>query len=270
MEESRELEYLKEEMNKIKNGEDSFLGIDGGNISDSKIWVCGVEFGGTLKDMGHYLKNTVKYDEKDGFKFPYRINAGEFENSKYDLFLSEFIIKLFGLKDVEKNKYLKDNLYNLDSNIFKLNLYPLAKKDTSWDKTYDEIFTITKEEYYGYIFNKRKKFFKKLIKKFSPETIICSITKNSECIFADAFFEHEKDWVKVKWEVVNGEVSSNKLKKFKVSIYKKDNLSIIMIPFFGMGTGNLNSYDDVIFMAEYLKENYRKLVDTQKSFLEDI
>jgi len=62
----------------------------------------------------------------------------------------------------------------------------------------------------------------------------------------------------VKWEVVRRKLDNNKSKKFKVSIYRKDDLSVIMIPFFGMGIGNLNSYDDVIFMAKHLKEKYLK------------
>jgi len=94
-----ELKYLKTELEKIKNGEDSFLGIDGGNIK-SKIWVCGVEFGGTLEDMADYYNKIVKSKEINNFKIPFRKSAGNFEKSKYDLFLSEFIINLFNLKNI--------------------------------------------------------------------------------------------------------------------------------------------------------------------------
>jgi len=256
-----DLRYIKQELTKIKNNEDSFLGIDGGKI-DSKIWICGVEFGSLLKEMEDYYSNekTVMHEEKEGFKIPYRINAGQFENSKYDLFLSEFVINLFNKENIKRNDYLKNYLYNSNSDIFKLNLYPLAKINTDWDKTIDDIFKITKEEYYGYIFNNRKRLFNKLIIKFMPKVIICSITKGTEDIFTNAFF-NQNEWLSFKMEIVNCKIEDRgKSKTFIISVYKKNDLSLIMIPFFGMGNGNLNSHDDVIFMAKYLKENYLKKI----------
>ena len=49
---------------------------------------------------------------------------------------------------------------------------------------------------------------------------------------------------------------NDKLKKFKIIEVSNNDLSLIIIPFLGMGNGNLNSYNDVINTANYLRDNY--------------
>ena len=250
------MEYLKEELNKIGSGNPSFLGVDGGNIN-SKIWFCGIEFGGTLNEMLEYYENTIKHYSSDklDLPIPYRKDAGNFERSKYDLFLSEMIINTFNIKNINRFDYLKDKLYNNNSDIFKLNLYPLGKVDTSWNSEISDIFKISKNDYYNKYFDSRKVFLKSLVKTFKPKKIICTAVKNSELQFIEAFFGN-KAQLNYEREDIEFMGINDKFKKFKIIEVSNNDLSLIIIPFPGMGNGNLNSYHDVINMANYLRDNY--------------
>jgi len=250
------MEYIKTEFHKIERGEPSFLGIDGGKIN-SKIWFCGIEFGGTLKEMSKYYKNTTKYYDSDKFvlPIPYRADAGNFETSKYDLFLSEMIINMFNIQNISRSDYLKDNLYNKNSDIFKLNLYPLSKVNISSNEEINDIIKIPTDDYYNKYFELRKVFLKSLITTFKPKKIICTSVKNSELQFVEAFFGNK---AQLNYERRDIELMgiNDKLKKFKIIEVSSNDLSLIIIPFPGMGKGNLNSYNDVINMANYLRDNY--------------
>lgn len=246
----KNLDYLINELKKIENNEDSFLGIDGGSIV-SKIWVCGVEFGSDLKQMEkYYEEGYVKYINN----IPYREDCPEyFLKSTYDRYLSIMYNNLFNKKPfstpINKDsieKILKENLYNTDSKIFKLNLYPLAKKDTSWDKKIENQLNIKKEKYYNEIFNNRKFFFKKLIKEHKPEIIICTSPKHFENEFVEAFFDKNLPNT-YTWNYINdGE--------FKISEYDNGITKLVIIPF--LGRGNLASHNDVIEMSDYLRTKY--------------
>ena len=250
------MKNLEQELKKIYKDGRSFLGIDGGNIN-SKVWFCGIEFGGTLEEMSEYNKVTIKHYSSDKFDLPipYRKDAGSFESSKYDLFLSEMIINIFNIQNINRSDYLKNKLYNKDSNIFKLNIYPLAKKDTDWNPDIERIFKITKNDYYSEYYNMRIIFLKSLIKKYKPKQIICTAVKNSESKFVEAFLDNNKK-IEYSWNYEEFQVDLNKTKRFKISKYNQDNTSLIIIPFPGMGNGNLNSYNDVVNMAHYLRKNY--------------
>ena len=251
------MKYLKSELEKvIKNGR-SVLGIDGGNIN-SEVWFCGIEFGGELKAMETYYKSVVKTYEVFDFDLaiPYRENAGDFESSIYDRYLSAMYINLFkeitlknGDNTDEIVKVLQEELYHQNSKIFKLNLYPLGKKDTGWDKNIETVLQIKKEEYYNDIFKNRKRFLKELVDKFEPKTIICTATNEYKEDFVETFFNDETN-IEYSWEYV----TTPKLKKFKISTYQNNKTSLIIIPF--LGRGNLASYDDVIYMANHLKTHY--------------
>lgn len=249
------MEFLKKELNRIITNGRSFLGIDGGNIN-SRVWFCGIEFGGDLMEMEKYYKSIIKYNPINEFDLPipFRMNAGGFEKSTYDRFLSAMYINLFKADKLHNGndtkpieKVLKEELYNKNSKIFKLNLYPLAKKSTEWDKAIENDLGIKKEIYYEDIFNKRKKFFKELVKKFQPEKIICTSTNEYRDEFIEAFL-NENETIDYKWNYLIGDN-----KKFKIFEYKTDKTTLIIIPF--LGRGNLSSYKDVINIADYLRKN---------------
>ena len=252
------LNYLKQELKKIKIDGASFLGMDGGNI-EADVWVCGVEFGSDLKEMESYYNKYVLTYEKDGYDVPFREACPDvFVKSIYDRYLSAIYISIFNNDDVTLSKHpkyskiidkvLKSELYNKSSSIFKLNLYPLAKKDMSWDKNIETQLSITKQDYYNGIFNNRIAFIKNLAKTFNPKIIICTSPKGYENTFVEAFLNNHQQ-VKFSYSYL----SVNK-KQFRISVYDNDTTKIIVVPF--LGRGNLSSYQEVISMANYLAKTY--------------
>jgi hypothetical protein len=237
---------IKEELNNISN---SFLGCDGGNFH-SDIWVCGLEFGAEIDTMEDYYKNSVNYYAENGFMIPYRKQCPVFfENSPYDLYLSLFVKTLFNA-DLSVKEYLKHRLYNRDSDIFKLNLYPLAKKDSSWDKSIETKLEIVKSEYYAELKMKRFGFFDKVIKQNPGKTIICTAIKGTVLDYLDAFMpasQYSQVIEKRDYRVNVGKDSKS------VTVFKTKNIKLVVIPFFGRGNGNLNSHESVRLMAEFLK-----------------
>lgn len=248
--------YLLNELEKIKNGEDSFLGCDGGNIN-SKIWFCGVEFGGTPKEMNTYYNDHVQFYKKDNLEIPYRENYhGKFLQSKFDRYLTAMYLILLEKLNIDKtvdstiiDKFLKDKLYNKNSKSFKLNLFPIAKKDVSWDKEIEEKLNINRNLYYSLLFKERGKFFKKIISKYNPKTIICFSPTNHSDYFIRAFLD-EKESFTFKYEYFTDRSNKEHL----IKIIKSNNTQYIIVPFLGMG--NITNYEDVISLSNFLNENY--------------
>ena len=244
--------FLKNEINKITENGESFLGFDGGNIN-SKTWFCGVEFGSSLETMSSYYSEYVKYYNLNGFDIPYRIDCPKyFINSTFDRLLTYLYINLFKdllSKNDEKKQIddiLKNELYNKSSNSFKINLFPIAKSDISWANSITEILKIKKEIYYQNLFEKRSIFVKKLILKFNPDTIICFSPKNYSNFFVEFFF-NKKEKIEYQWDKI---ILDNS--EFNISIYKSKKIKIIIVPF--LGRGNVNSYEKVKILANYLKK----------------
>ncbi len=252
------MKNLKHELENIKENGRSFLGIDGGDIH-SGVWFCGIEFGDTIDNQSKYIDKYVEY--KEGI--PYRTKCPKkYLRSNYDRYLSVMYINLFKAEIFQDvidtkliEKVLKEEIYNENSEIFKLNLYPLAKKNTDWDISIEKKFNISRDEYYGGYFDKRKQFFQELVKEFHPTKIICTAVKNSESQFVEAFLKNDLK-IEYRWEYLSIRNNLEKKKIFKISEYRQGNISLLIIPFPGMGKGNLNSYDDVIFIANHLRSNY--------------
>jgi len=250
------LKFLKEEMGKIKENENSFLGMDGGKIS-SNIWVCGVEFGSDVELMAKYYNTFVKYYEERGLKVPYRKDCPKiFLKSTYDRFLAVMYICLFKEEEIKLpldaeriEKVLKKELYNENSEIFKMNLFPLAKKDVSWNADIENIFGISKEIYYGSFFNNRMGFIKQIIQKFEPKLIICTSPKDYKDYFVEAFLGNN-EIINYSWDYL----VINEDKKFKISLYDNGKTKVVIAPF--LGRGNLSSHYEVALMAKYLRKKY--------------
>lgn len=244
---------LKSEIDKINKNGESFLGFDGGNIN-SKIWFCGVEFGSSIQIMQDYYSEYVKYYKLDNFDIPFRLDCPNyFINSNFDRFLTYLYINLFQESPPENDvknqidRVLKNELYNKTSKSFKLNLFPIAKNDTSWDNLITEIFKINRQEYYNRMFEQRSKFVKKIISKFNPKLIICFSPKNYDNFFIDFFFNQDEK-IQYYWNKILLNDS-----EFRLSIYESQHLKIIIVPF--LGRGNINSYEKVKILADYLKNN---------------
>lgn len=247
------LTYLASEIQKIENSEGSFIGMDGGNIK-SDLWFCGIEFGASLDEMEEYYSKAVKYNKVENLEIPYRDDyQGRFMKSDFDRKLALIYLNLF-CKPVNHEKdeierILKCELYNKNSNIFKLNLFPLAKTDTGWNTAIETELHKSKDEYYGSLFENRVSFIKELVERFAPKTILCFSTKEHSEYFIDAFFENKRSINYIRDFII-----LEKGKKARIKILCDKNLKVIIIPF--LGRGNLASYDDVRKTINYLKENY--------------
>tara|TARA_R110002110_G_scaffold109604_2_gene273304 strand:- start:109 stop:879 length:771 start_codon:yes stop_codon:yes gene_type:complete len=251
-----EYKYLLEELEKIKNGGDSFLGCDGGNIN-AEIWFCGVEFGGTPKEMNTYYENHVKHYVKDKLEIPFRENyEGKYLKSKFDRYLTAMYLILLENYSFDKtvdsiviDDFLKNKLYNKNSKSFKLNLFPIAKKDVSWDKEIEEKLNINRDVYYSSMFKGRSKFFQDIISKYQPKTIICFSPTNHSDYFIKAFLKDRK-LLEFKFDYFTDR--NNKEHLIKIIRHKKT--QYIIMPFLGMG--NITNHEDVINISEFIKENY--------------
>jgi hypothetical protein len=249
------LKYLSKELLKIENNENSFMGMDGGNI-ESKTWFCGVEFAGSVEQMCNYYENNILFYEKEKLKIPYRIDCPSYYmNSFFDKSLTLMYLSIFkdlNFDDFEKDtikNVLKNELYNKDSKSFKLNLFPVAKQNVGW---YDEIekkLGYDKNTYYEKLFSNRSNFIKYLVSKFEPNTIICFSPKDHSDYFIKAFID-KKQKTEYQWDTFKNE----KGKEFNIKVFKTSKTKIIIIPF--LGRGNLNSFKDVSLMTNFLKENY--------------
>jgi len=241
--------FLKNELNKIANNGESFLGFDGGNIN-SKIWFCGVEFGSSIEIMNNYYTDFVKFYKSKNFKIPYRVDCPDyFLKSNFDRFLSFMYLNLFSNCN-DRNQIsnvLKNNLYNKNSNLFKLNLFPLAKKDIGWDKNITDTFKIEKDDYYNFFFKNRSRFVKHLISNYRPDCIICFSPKDYEKYFTE-FFIKPKEKVDYSWDKIKLENS-----EFKISKFESKQIKIVIVPF--LGRGNINSFKKVELLTDYLKNN---------------
>jgi len=245
--------YITVEIEKVKRKESSFIGMDGGNI-EADLWICGVEFGATLVEMEEYYSEFAHFYKINDFEIPFRINCSDkFLKSSFDRFLTSMYLNIFhNLEFSEKEKIddiLRTELYNKNSKIFKLNLFPLAKTDIGWQEDFENDLTIKKSEYYGQLFENRAFFLKDIVKRFSPKTIICFSPKEYYDYFVDAFFETKKSitYLKDCITLKNG-------KKAKINIFSDNSIRVIILPF--LGRGNLASYNDVREMTNYLKNNY--------------
>lgn len=116
-----------------KNLMNPFVGCDGGNIT-ANLCVVALEFGGRIKE---WREAQYKYYGED--LVPYRDNEcvipDKWKTSPFDIILSKIYLSFFG-PEIDSPNYedcLIKKLYNRDSKIFKLNLFPLPHRQTKND-----------------------------------------------------------------------------------------------------------------------------------------
>lgn len=220
----------------------SFSGCDGGNLN-AKIWISGIEWGGG--DEGYYQKlpNEIskgtydisgKYDWKDSLSYPY----------------GRSLAKLFAAIHGHKVSGYRSYAESLSGDeIFKLNLYPIAFKNTGNDLwRQHELDKITgfeeKELFKAWCFINRFPFFSEQVQKIKPEIIIGTGVNYLVDFFACFASGHKlKDFIRVE------KIGERKL--FWARISEKTHLFVI--PFFS-GSYGLNSDNLLQEFGDNIKE----------------
>ena len=171
---------VKDEFTKWAKG---FSGCDGGNI-DGPIWICGIEYGGNEELTFSDVSQPKYYSSDDDRE---KLIHG---TQRYNVKALKLYSAILG-HDVSsyRNVALENKFLDKDSDLFKLNLYPIPfkkDKDDLWTREkYDQTGLPTKSIYRAwcqlYLFDEIRKW----AKKHSPKLIIATgISYYNEFIMA--------------------------------------------------------------------------------------
>ncbi len=216
----------------------SFSGCDGGD-PNAKVWLCGIEWGGG-DDETYYGDTLPRQIEKGSFQPPERYVWKENLNYRYGQSLAKLYAAIQG-RDVKS--YDKINDYE-DSEIFKLNLYPIAFRNTDdqlWQKHGLERLTGFKDKYLYQAWCRLHRFsaFSEKLREYSPEIIIgTGVTYLSD--FFLCFGRQISPEIRIHSSQISPENGANK--KGRTIYWSKisDKTHLFVIPFFS-GASGLNS-----------------------------
>ncbi|MBL7005436.1 MAG: hypothetical protein ISR69_15585 [Gammaproteobacteria bacterium] len=207
----------------------SQYGCDGGNLA-SKIWTCGLEWGGGYDD--NQIKSS---DMKELALGAWDLDGESVIDSlaaQYNQKLAWFFSYLFKW-DVSKytDEAVKYGLFCHNGIGYKMNAFPLSYKNrnsVSWEqKTKDLIGLHSFEIYKEWCIQERGKYFQKLASTHSPKLILCTgITSTMEFI---RFFGCDLE-------------SYREIKGINLAKTNKGNTLVMVVPFFG-GANGINSYE---------------------------
>lgn len=222
-----------------------FSGCDGGLIGspdNPAIWVCGIEWGGgtSAESLREYIQ--LEWNQSPDF--------GHDELFFYPF--NKVIYKLLAALNGEKVEHYvefanreKPFLKDSPSYYFKMNLYPIAFKNTGVDLWTLEFSEITgfknKHEYIRWCNRYRFPFMNQWVEKYQPKLIIC-FGKTYETEFNIAFSDGYKSF--------NEEQIEHVVLKWK----KNDNGTIVaVLPFPNSPTG-LKHHSTIQLVGERLGE----------------
>lgn len=229
--------------NNFKEWACSLSGCDGGNIN-AGTWLCGIEWGGGSKDGDAYYKelpNQIKngaltperdlYDWKDSVTYPYGLSFAKL----YSAIAGEKVEDYF---ELVSNKW--DG-----SEIFKLNLYPIAFDSTDtalWQKyRMDEITGFNEKHLFQtWCFTNRFPYFSQLRKGKRPKLIVCTGVSYLRDFFI-CFGGNDTNSAMIKYEDVAPSLDSKVQNKRRFYWVRLDqHTTLVVIPFFS-GVYGLNS-----------------------------
>ena len=225
-----------------------FAGCDGGDIgnkNEQSIWFCGIEWGGgfdTDKDGLKDIFNNNSEKITEGYD-NWNENIAYRYNSQAMKLLS--VIHNYELKDYKAFAENKKPFVKNQKGFFKLNLYPIAFKNTShdlWEANISEVTNFqTKHDYISWIKENRFPIMNKWVKDFSPKLIICTgITYSDD--FKRAFSDN------------NAEFNKEIIENHKMLWCKNNNGSkIIIIPFM-INPNGLNKDENIEKFGQRIKE----------------
>ena len=157
----------------LKDYINSYSGIDGGNFK-SRIWFCGIEYGGAPELLDGKIKSYELKDVKgwnDDFK-----NQHPWEERQkwpFNRAIAKIMATLIHGPDGKKlwQGYYENQLFTPAGNDFKLNLFPLAFRDI---KGWVESSCFQKKtQYYDFCRKDRFDLLCKLRSDLNPQIVVC-------------------------------------------------------------------------------------------------
>ena len=210
----------------------SYRGIDGGNPA-AAVWICGIEHGG---DSDKDIADLSPELEPGYWTEKFKNDTPKFSTWPYHQWVAKLMVALRrheqGLQ-LEVNldgwrEYLRDELYALTGDTFKLNLFPLQSprvNDHKWRDAYGARLGLTrKSEYLELCRGARFSFLRNLRGRHKPR-IIVGTGKTCRDDFVSAFGFHG-----IIPEVVQLHADGATRENF---IYRDDGTTLIVCPFFG-------------------------------------
>lgn len=183
----------------FKNWGLSFAGCDGGDPGSPEnpsTWVCGLEWGGGQDPKSLISNISKKYNAP-----PAGYDSWE-ENIKHKYIFNWRAMKLLSainggsVSDYKQFAEQVQPFVSGKSGYFKMNLYPIAFKDTDSDRWVSDFSSISgfekKSDYMDWCKDKRFPVIRGWASKFKPKLIIC-LGKTYVDDFSQAFYDPGKD-----------------------------------------------------------------------------
>lgn len=179
--------------NEFENWGLGYSGCDGGDIGNPAtpaIWVCGIEWGG-----GHTPESLTSHMEDD-VSVPPRGYADWKENLAYTFNwrVMKILSAISGGTVSEYKRFAEKVQPFVDGSqgYFKMNLYPIGFKDTSYARWHDQFSSITgfqsKADYLAWCSERRFPRMRKWAEEAAPKLILC-LGKTYIQDFQSAFYD---------------------------------------------------------------------------------
>jgi len=239
---------------KLKEWVASYSGCDGGSIEKSSIWFVGIEWGYAKgkgqtdeeheKSISTYHKGEMSEAIKVGYEHPCLSSYPLKEHTGYIFGLNSTKL-LCAIKGQSVGNYQDFALETLDTDILKLNLYPIALPyvdDSLWKKfNLSELTGLAnKKEYRDYCAKYRFPFFRSELKKNSPSLVLCTGVTYVEN-FAKCFCDID-DMSQLNREEISDSSSNNNSARTLYWKWINEDSLFVTVPFV-LGPQGLNSND---------------------------
>jgi hypothetical protein len=223
----------------------SLSGCDGGQPK-AETWLCGIEWGGGSYDDGIYYRKELAEEINAGKYTPaaqYDWNKTITGRSPFGRGFAKLYTSLQGEADVSRYYEFAHSKWT-GSEVFKLNLYPIAFDSTDpalWCKLgLDELTGFSeKYAYQAWCMFERFKYFAGLRREHSPKEIICvGVGYFQE--FLLAFGADGDDCHRIQSDVIEPISTGNKGRPRRYHWTRIGDTNLVVIPFFS-GSNGLNS-----------------------------
>lgn len=226
-----------------------FSGCDGGTVgspNNQSIWVCGIEWGGgqTAEELKNYINQTWEGSPNFGYSA-----EGVLDFYQYNMVVYKLLAVMQNYNIANYKKFVENEmpfLENGHSSYFKMNLYPIAFKNTDpifWTNEIADVSGFkTKNDYLKWCKENRFPIMQQWVKKYAPKLLIC-LGKTYVNEFNLAFADNENDF--------NRENIGDLVLQWK----KNNNGTIIaVLPFPNAQNKGLKSDSDIEEMGKRLKQ----------------